>query len=65
MQFYQADPVSGTPVSEVKEILVDLDASIDNSSLEHFLSPIELAKIKEERKRRGKMSGPSNSIINS
>jgi hypothetical protein len=56
--------VSGTPVSEVKEILIDLDKAIDDSSLEHLLSPSELAKIKEERIRRGKMSGPNNSILN-
>jgi hypothetical protein len=56
--------VSGTPVSDVKEVVVDIDRAIDDSSLEHLLTSAELAKVKEERKRRGKMSGPNNSIMN-
>lgn len=42
VQLYQADPVSGAPVSEVKEVV----------------------KVKKERSRRGKTSGPNNSIVN-
>jgi hypothetical protein len=45
--------------------MVDLDSVITDSSLEHLLTTTELDKVKEERKRRGKISGPSNSIINS
>ena len=63
MRLYQADPVSGAPVSEVKELSVDLDRVIDDSSLEHLLTPAELTKVKEERNRRGKTSGPNNSIV--
>jgi hypothetical protein len=44
--------------------MVDLDSVVDDSSLEHLLTPVELNKVKEERKRRGKMSGPNNSIMN-
>ena len=63
MQLYQADPVSGSPVSEIKEVLVDLDRAIEDSALEHFLTPEELARVKEERERRRRMSGPNNSIV--
>lgn len=55
--------MSGSPVSEIKEVLVDLDRAIEDSSLEHLLTPTELAKVKAERERRRRMSGPSNSII--
>jgi hypothetical protein len=63
VQLYQADPVSGSPVSEIKEVLVDLDRAIEDSSLEHLLTPEELARVKEERERRRRMSGPNNSIV--
>ena len=63
MQLYQADPVSGSPVSEIKEVLVDLDRAIEDSALEHLLTPEELARVKEERERRRRMSGPNNSIV--
>jgi hypothetical protein len=63
VRLYQADPVSGSPVSEIKEVLVDLDRAIEDSSLEHLLTPEELARVKEERERRRRMSGPNNSIV--
>jgi hypothetical protein len=63
VQLYQEDPVSGSPVSEIKEVLVDLDRSIEDSSLEYLLTPTELAKVKAERERRMRMSGPNNSVI--
>jgi hypothetical protein len=62
---YQADPVSGSPVSDVKEVSVDLDKPIDDASLERILTPKELNKVKTERKKRSKLSGPNNSIMNS
>lgn len=55
--------MSGSPVSEIKEVLVDLDRAIEDSSLEHLLTPTELTKVKAERERRRRTSGPSNSII--
>jgi hypothetical protein len=51
-------------VSEIKELSVDLDSPIVDSSLERVLTPVELDKVKEEQKRRGKMSGPNNSVMN-
>jgi hypothetical protein len=44
--------------------MVDLDSVINDSSLEYLLTTAELDKVKEEKKRRGKMSGPNNSIMN-
>ncbi len=63
VQLYQADPVSGSPISFVKEVLVDLDSIVDDKSLDKLLTPAELNKVKEERARRGKMSGPNGSIV--
>lgn len=64
MQLYQADPVSGSPISLVKEVIVDLDSVVEDKSLDKLLTPSELNKVREERARRGKMSGSHGSIIN-
>jgi hypothetical protein len=51
-------------VSEIKQIKVDLDAVIEDPSLEHFLTPEELVLVRREReRRRRKMSGVNKSII--
>jgi hypothetical protein len=66
VQLYQTDPVSGAPITQIKEILVDLDAAVEDSSLEHLLTPDELIKVREERERRSRrMSGVNNSIVSS
>jgi hypothetical protein len=56
--------VSGSPISEVKDIEIDLDRAIDDSSIEHLLSPNQLKLVKAERERRRRISGDNNSIIN-
>jgi hypothetical protein len=61
---YASDPVSGAPVSEIKQIKVDLDAAVEDPSLEHLLTPEELILVRREReRRRRKMSGVNKSII--
>jgi hypothetical protein len=58
--------VSGTPVSDIKQIKVDLDAAVEDPSLEHLLTPEELILVRKEReRRRRKMLGVNNSIITS
>ncbi len=58
--------MSGTPVSDIKQIKVDLDAAVEDPSLEHLLTPEELILVRKEReRRRRKMLGVNNSIITS
>lgn len=60
---YQTDPVSGSPISLDREVLIDLDRVVDDKSLDNLLTPEELHRVKEERIRRGKISGKNGSII--
>jgi hypothetical protein len=43
--------------------MVDLDSIVEDKSLDKLLTPAELNKVREERARRGKMSGPNGSIV--
>ena len=66
VELYASDPVSGAPISDIKQIKVDLDSAIEDPSLEHLLSPEELSIVRRERElRRRKMNGINNSIITS